>query len=75
MAVFDVAAFVLQTRDEGPVVPSSEGVVHASELHLLPGIPEVRDQDLTGEKVPGRGKVGGLRRCRNDNYNKRLLPW
>lgn len=58
MAVFDVAAFVPQACDEGPVVPSSEGVVRASELDLLPGIPEVRDQDLPGEKVPGRGKVG-----------------
>lgn len=55
-AVFDAPARVHQTCDDGPVVPSAEGVVHPPKLHLLSGIPEMRDQDLPGEEVPGRGR-------------------
>lgn len=54
--VSDTAAGALQSCDGGPVVLSSERVVHCSELHLLPGIPEMRDQDLPGEEVPGRAR-------------------
>lgn len=56
LAVFDTVARLLQTCDDGLVVPSSERVVHSSKLHLLSGIPEMRDQDLPGEEVPGRGR-------------------
>lgn len=58
LAVFDTAARLLQPRHDGPVVPGPEGMVHSSELHLLPGSPELRDQDLPWEKVPGRGQRG-----------------
>lgn len=61
LAVFDTAACVLQRCDDGPVVLSSERMVHSSELYLLPGSPELRDQDLPWEKVPGRGKDRGQR--------------
>lgn len=54
--VSDTAARVPQRCDDGPVVLSSEGVVRPSKLHLLSGIPEMRDQDLPGEEVPGRAR-------------------
>lgn len=58
LALFDTAARLLQPCDDGPVVPGPEGMVHSSELHLLPGSPELRDQDLPWEKVPGRRQRG-----------------
>lgn len=61
LAIFDTAACVLQPCDDGPVVLSSERMVHSSELYLLCGSPELRDQDLAWEKVPGRGKDRGQR--------------
>lgn len=62
LAVLHTAAGVLQTCDDGPVAPSSERVVHSSKLHLLSGIPEMRDQDLPREEVPGR-KESQMRQC------------
>lgn len=61
LAVFNAVACVLQPCDDGPVVLSSERMVDSSELHLLRGSPELRDQDLPWEKVPGRGTDRGRR--------------
>lgn len=33
------------------MVPDPEGMVHSLKLYLLPGSPEMRDQELAGEKV------------------------
>lgn len=56
LAIFDPLARVSQSLDDRPVVPSSKRVVHSSKLHLLSGIPEMRDQDLPGEEVPEKGR-------------------
>lgn len=69
--LFDMAAGVLQTCDDGPVVPSSERVVHSSKLHLLSGTPEMRDQDLPGEEVPGDDGGGGRQ---SDDAVQRPFP-
>lgn len=74
LAVFDTAACVVQPCDDGPVVLSSERVVHSSELHLLPGSPELRDQDLPWEKVPGRGKERGQRGV-SRHGKRRITQW
>lgn len=52
LTVFDLVAHVFKYSEHWPVVTNPEGMVHCPKLHLLPRIPEVRDQELTGEIVP-----------------------
>lgn len=75
LAGFDTVACVLQPCDDGPVVLSSERMVHSSELYLLSGSPELRDQDLPWEKVPGRGKDRGQRRVSHQMVIIQWIRW
>lgn len=62
LTVFGLVACVLQPFEHWPVVPGPEGVVQSSKLYLLCGSPEMRDQELAGEKVPGSAPRGWQQR-------------
>lgn len=58
LAVFDPLARFLEPFQHWPVVPDAVGVVQPAELYLLLRSPEMRDQELAGEKVPGSAQKG-----------------
>lgn len=58
LPLFALAACVLEPFEHGSVVPGPEGMVQAPKLYLLCGSPEMRDQQLAGEKVPGSEQRG-----------------
>lgn len=58
LTVFDLAARILEPFEHRPVVTGPEGMVHPPKLYLLPGSPEMRDQELAREKVPGSEQRG-----------------
>ncbi|TNN57238.1 hypothetical protein EYF80_032572 [Liparis tanakae] len=53
LAVRDLLAGGLQPSEHRPVLPDPVGMVRSPKLHLLLRSPEIRDQELAGEKVPG----------------------
>ena len=59
LTVFDLMALILKPFENWLVVLDPEGMVQSLKLCLLPGSPEMTDQELAWEKVPGieqRGK-------------------
>lgn len=59
LSVLDPAARVLHPLEHRPVVLRPATMIRSPKSHLLAGSPEVRDQDLAGIVVPGRGDDGG----------------
>lgn len=59
LTVFDLMALILKPFENWLVVLDPEGMVQSLKLCLLPGSPEMTDEELAWEKVPGieqRGK-------------------
>lgn len=49
--IFDFVTCVLESSEHWPMVLGPEGMVHTPKGHLLLRSPEMRDQELAGEKV------------------------